>query len=68
LSWRSFSQLLESFYYAKGLVAFSKTKVNHFQLTMSVLKRHQMKEELLLQYFYERLLPIECQMLDASAG
>ncbi|KAM1787799.1 hypothetical protein ACFX11_038162 [Malus domestica] len=27
-----------------------------------------MKEELLLQYFYEGLLPIECQMLDASAG
>ncbi|KAM1391515.1 hypothetical protein ACFX2I_019226 [Malus domestica] len=36
--WRSFSQLLESFYYAKGLVAFSKTKVNHFPLTMGVLK------------------------------
>ncbi|CAN6718963.1 unnamed protein product [Malus baccata var. baccata] len=29
---------------------------------------HQMKEELLLQYFYEGLLPIQCQMLDASAG
>ncbi|CAN6570923.1 unnamed protein product [Malus baccata var. baccata] len=27
-----------------------------------------MKEELLLQYFYEGLLPLECQMLDASAG
>ncbi|CAN6716275.1 unnamed protein product [Malus baccata var. baccata] len=27
-----------------------------------------MKEELLLQYFYEGLLPIEQQMLDASAG
>ncbi|KAM1929261.1 hypothetical protein ACFX13_030838 [Malus domestica] len=27
-----------------------------------------MKEELLLQYFYEGLLPIERQMLDASAG
>ncbi|CAN6579433.1 unnamed protein product [Malus baccata var. baccata] len=27
-----------------------------------------MKEELLLQYFYEELLPIERQMLDASAG
>ncbi|KAM1405098.1 hypothetical protein ACFX2I_013521 [Malus domestica] len=36
--WRSFSQPLESFYYAKGLVAFSKTKVNPFPLTMSVLK------------------------------
>ncbi|XP_068319121.1 uncharacterized protein, partial [Pyrus communis] len=30
--------------------------------------QHQMKEELLLQYFYEGLLPIERQMLDASAG
>ncbi|CAN6725414.1 unnamed protein product [Malus baccata var. baccata] len=29
---------------------------------------HQMKEELLLQYFYEGLLLIERQMLDASAG
>ncbi|KAM1157740.1 hypothetical protein ACFX2B_028074 [Malus domestica] len=27
-----------------------------------------MKEELLLQYFYEWLLPIERQMLDASVG
>ncbi|KAM1502592.1 hypothetical protein ACFXTO_027915 [Malus domestica] len=27
-----------------------------------------MKEELLLQYFYDGLLPIECQMLEASAG
>ncbi|CAN6726189.1 unnamed protein product [Malus baccata var. baccata] len=27
-----------------------------------------MKEEILLQYFYEGLLPIERQMLDASAG
>ncbi|CAN6560260.1 unnamed protein product [Malus baccata var. baccata] len=31
-------------------------------------EEHQMKEELLLQYFYEGLLPIERQMLDASAG
>ncbi|CAN6552189.1 unnamed protein product [Malus baccata var. baccata] len=30
--------------------------------------QHQMKEELLLQYFYEGLLPIERQMLDASVG
>ncbi|XP_068320569.1 uncharacterized protein, partial [Pyrus communis] len=30
--------------------------------------QHQMKEELLLQYFYEGLLPIERQMVDASAG
>ncbi|CAN6544134.1 unnamed protein product [Malus baccata var. baccata] len=30
--------------------------------------QHQMKEELLLQYFYEGLLPLERQMLDASTG
>ncbi|CAN6547254.1 unnamed protein product [Malus baccata var. baccata] len=30
--------------------------------------QHQMKKELLLQYFYEGLLPIERQMLDASAS
>ncbi|KAM2811114.1 hypothetical protein COP1_043811 [Malus domestica] len=30
--------------------------------------QHQMKEELLLQYFYEGVLPLERQMLDASAG
>ena len=30
--------------------------------------QHQMKEELLIQYFYEGLLPIERQMLHASAG
>ncbi|KAM1143422.1 hypothetical protein ACFX2B_031951 [Malus domestica] len=29
---------------------------------------HQMKEELLLQYFYKGLLPIERQRLDASVG
>ncbi|KAM1310357.1 hypothetical protein ACFX2H_006929 [Malus domestica] len=29
--------------------------------------QHQMKEELLIQYFYEGLLPMERQMLDASA-
>ncbi|CAN6560295.1 unnamed protein product [Malus baccata var. baccata] len=37
-------------------------------LELSHLRRHQMKEELLLQYFYDGLLPLERQMLDASAG
>ncbi|CAN6580954.1 unnamed protein product [Malus baccata var. baccata] len=38
--------------------------------SFSYVKRlvHQMKEELLLQYFYEGLLPLERQMLDASPG
>ncbi|CAN6552340.1 unnamed protein product [Malus baccata var. baccata] len=44
-------------------------------LSMENLNKHlkefevyQMKEEILLQYFYEGLLPLERQMLDASAG
>ncbi|KAM2554849.1 hypothetical protein TB2_018938 [Malus domestica] len=40
----------------------------HFKTLVASCPQHQMKEELLIQYFYERLLPIERQMLDASAG
>ncbi|CAN6720961.1 unnamed protein product [Malus baccata var. baccata] len=39
-----------------------------FKALVASCPQHQMKEELLLQYFYEGLLPIERQMLDASAG
>ncbi|CAN6725538.1 unnamed protein product [Malus baccata var. baccata] len=39
-----------------------------FKTLVALCPQHQMKEELLLQYFYERLLPIERQMLDTSAG
>ncbi|CAN6573179.1 unnamed protein product [Malus baccata var. baccata] len=39
-----------------------------FKALVASCPQHQMKEELLLQYFYEKLLPIERQMLDASAG
>ncbi|KAM3007821.1 hypothetical protein FF2_032034 [Malus domestica] len=39
-----------------------------FKSLVSSCPQHQMKEELLLQYFYEGLLPLERQMLDASAG
>ena len=39
-----------------------------FKTLVASCPQHQMKEELLIQYFYERLLPIERQMLDASAG
>ncbi|CAN6725359.1 unnamed protein product [Malus baccata var. baccata] len=39
-----------------------------FKSLISSCPQNQMKEELLLQYFYEGLLPIERQMLDASAG
>ncbi|CAN6547555.1 unnamed protein product [Malus baccata var. baccata] len=39
-----------------------------FKTLVASCPQHQMKEELLLQYFYEGLLPIERQILDASAG
>ncbi|CAN6704215.1 unnamed protein product [Malus baccata var. baccata] len=39
-----------------------------FKSLVASCPQHQMKEELLLQYFYEGLLPLERQMLDASAG
>ncbi|CAN6723399.1 unnamed protein product [Malus baccata var. baccata] len=44
------------------------TYYERFKTLVASCPQHQMKEELLLQYFYEGLLPIECQMLDASAG
>ncbi|CAN6700828.1 unnamed protein product [Malus baccata var. baccata] len=44
------------------------TYYERFKSLVSSCPQHQMKEELLLQYFYEGLLPIERQMLDASAG
>ncbi|CAN6567563.1 unnamed protein product [Malus baccata var. baccata] len=39
-----------------------------FKSLVASCPQHQMKEELLLQYYYEGLLPLERQMLDASAG
>ena len=39
-----------------------------FKTLVASCPQHQMKEELLIQCFYEGLLPIERQMLDASAG
>ncbi|CAN6560256.1 unnamed protein product [Malus baccata var. baccata] len=39
-----------------------------FKSLVASCLQHQMKEGLLIQYFYEGLLPIERQMLDASAG
>ena len=44
------------------------TDYERFKSLVASCPQHQMKEELLLQYFYEGLLPIERQMLDASAG
>ncbi|CAN6723531.1 unnamed protein product [Malus baccata var. baccata] len=39
-----------------------------FKSLVASCPQHQMKEEVLIQYFYEGLLPMERQMLDASAG
>ncbi|CAN6543853.1 unnamed protein product [Malus baccata var. baccata] len=44
------------------------TYYERFKSLVASCPQHQMKDELLLQYFYEGLLPIEQQMLDASAG
>ncbi|CAN6557451.1 unnamed protein product [Malus baccata var. baccata] len=44
------------------------TYYERFKTLVASCPQHQMKEELLLQYFYEMLLPIERQMLDTSAG
>ncbi|CAN6711717.1 unnamed protein product [Malus baccata var. baccata] len=44
------------------------TYYERFKSLVASCPQHQMKEELLLQYFYEGLLPIERQMLDASVG
>ncbi|CAN6576784.1 unnamed protein product [Malus baccata var. baccata] len=45
-----------------------QTYYEHFKNLVASCPQHQIKEEMLIQYFYERLLPIERQMLDASAG
>ncbi|CAN6685846.1 unnamed protein product [Malus baccata var. baccata] len=44
------------------------TYYERFKSLVASCPQHQMKEELLLQYFYEGLLLIERQMLDASTG
>ncbi|CAN6587659.1 unnamed protein product [Malus baccata var. baccata] len=44
------------------------TYYERFKTLVASCPQHQMKEELLIQYFHERLLPIERQILDASAG
>ncbi|KAM1606984.1 hypothetical protein ACFX1Z_027619 [Malus domestica] len=41
---------------------------DRFKALVASCPQHQMKEELLLQYFYEGLLLIERQMLDTSVG
>ncbi|TQD96252.1 hypothetical protein C1H46_018161 [Malus baccata] len=43
------------------------TYYERFKTLVASCPEHQMKDELLLQYFYEGLLPIKRQMLDTSA-
>ncbi|CAN6557532.1 unnamed protein product [Malus baccata var. baccata] len=44
------------------------TYYERYKTLVASCPEHQMKEELLIQYFYEGLVPIERQMLDASVG
>ncbi|KAM1643788.1 hypothetical protein ACFX2K_013575 [Malus domestica] len=82
-SWESMKQtFLEKFFPTSRVILLRKrisgiqqnqgesfpTYYELFKTLVASCPQHQMKEELLLQYFYEGLLPIERQMLDASAG
>ncbi|KAM2710253.1 hypothetical protein EV2_047833 [Malus domestica] len=82
-SWESMKQaFLEKFFPTSRVILLRKrisgiqqdegesfpTYYERFKSLVASCPQHQMKEELLLQYFYEGLLPIERQMLDASAG
>ncbi|CAN6685717.1 unnamed protein product [Malus baccata var. baccata] len=83
ISWESMKRaFLEKFFPTSRVILLRKrisgiqqnqgesfpTYYEHFKTLVASCPQHQMKEELLLQYFYEGLLPIEPQMLDASAG
>ncbi|CAN6679376.1 unnamed protein product [Malus baccata var. baccata] len=82
-SWESMKRaLLEKFFPTSCIILLRKkisgiqqeegesfpTYYERFKSLVASCPQHQMKEELLLQYFYEGLLPLERQMLDASAG
>ncbi|CAN6725356.1 unnamed protein product [Malus baccata var. baccata] len=82
-SWESMKRaFLEKFFLTSQVILLRKrisgiqqeegesfpTYYERFKSLVASCPQHQMKEELLLQYFYEGLLPIERQMLDASAG
>ncbi|CAN6718946.1 unnamed protein product [Malus baccata var. baccata] len=82
-SWKSMKRAyLEKFFLTSRVILLRKrisgiqqdegesfpTYYERFKSLVASCPQHQMKEELLLQYFYEGLLPIERQMLDASAG
>ncbi|CAN6725445.1 unnamed protein product [Malus baccata var. baccata] len=82
-SWESMKRaFLEKFFSTSRIILLRKkisgiqqdegesfpTYYERFKSLVASCPQHQMKEELLLQYFYEGLLPLERQMLDASAG
>ncbi|KAM1084409.1 hypothetical protein ACFX19_023109 [Malus domestica] len=82
-SWQSMKRaFLEKFFPTSRIILLRKkisgiqqeegesfpTYYERFKSLVASCPQHQMKEELLLQYFYEGLLPLERQMLDASAG
>ncbi|KAM2928388.1 hypothetical protein COP2_035640 [Malus domestica] len=82
-SWESMKQaFLEKFFPTSRVILLRKrisgiqqnqgesfpTYYERFKTLVASCPQHQTKEELLFQYFYEGLLPIERQMLDASAG
>lgn len=82
-SWESMKrEFLEKFFPTSRIILLHKkisgiqqeeggsfpTYYERFKSLVASCPQHQMKEELLLQYFYEGLLPLERQMLDASAG
>ncbi|CAN6692431.1 unnamed protein product [Malus baccata var. baccata] len=83
ISWESMKRaFLEKFFPTSRIILLRKkisgiqqeegesfpTYYERFKSLVASCPQHQMKEELLLQYFYEGLLPLERQMLDASAG
>ncbi|KAM2206386.1 hypothetical protein ACFX1S_025775 [Malus domestica] len=82
-SWESMKRaFLEKFFLTSRIILLRKkisgiqqdegesfpTYYERFKSLVASCPQHQMKEELLLQYFYEGLLPLERQMLDASTG
>ncbi|KAM1430717.1 hypothetical protein ACFX2I_046749 [Malus domestica] len=82
-SWESMKRTFLEKFFPTSRVILLRKKINgiqqnqgesfpayyeRFKGLVASCPQHQMKEELLLQHFYEGLLPIERQMLDASAG
>ncbi|KAM2989737.1 hypothetical protein FF2_003674 [Malus domestica] len=83
ISWESMKHaFLEKFFLTSRVILLRKrisgiqhnqgesfpTYYERFKTFVALCPQYQTNEEHLLQYFYEGLLPIERQMLDASAG